>query len=86
MVAGSGGALLLLADDIHGLDDELRAAEVETGEIEHALSMRPGKSRVVDPDGFVLLVGQLDEPRVIEPRAGRRLSPHLTMGRLEASS
>ena len=50
-MASDQAVLSCWTDDIHGLHDELRTAEVETGEIEHPLSMRPGKFRVIDPDG-----------------------------------
>ncbi len=40
------------------LHDELVAAGVEAGEVEHPFYMPSGEFRVVDPDGYVLLVGQ----------------------------
>ncbi len=48
------------ADDVHGLHAELKAADVDVGEIRHPFYMPAGEFRVVDPDGYVLLVGQLD--------------------------
>jgi hypothetical protein len=33
---------------------------VEVGEIEHPSYMPAGELRVLDPDGYVVLVGQLD--------------------------
>jgi hypothetical protein len=46
--------------DIRGLHDELEAVGVDVGEIEYPFYMQSGEFRVVDPDGYVLLVGQLD--------------------------
>jgi catechol 2,3-dioxygenase-like lactoylglutathione lyase family enzyme len=46
-------------DDVRALRDELVAAGVEVGEVTHPFYMPAGEIRVVDPDGYVLLVGQL---------------------------
>jgi catechol 2,3-dioxygenase-like lactoylglutathione lyase family enzyme len=46
--------------DIHQLHAELAAAGIEVGPIEHPFYMRSGEFQVVDPDGYTLVVGQLD--------------------------
>jgi hypothetical protein len=43
------------------MQSDLRAAGIETGEIHHPHYMPAGEIRVVDPDGYVLLVGQLGD-------------------------
>ena len=48
--------------DVRLLHDELAAAGVEVGEIEHPFYMPAGEFRTSDPDGYVLLIGQLDAP------------------------
>ena len=47
--------------DVRALQSELRAGGVEAGEIEHPFYMPAGEIRVVDPDGYTLLVGQLGD-------------------------
>jgi glyoxalase/bleomycin resistance protein/dioxygenase superfamily protein len=47
--------------DVRGLRDRLLRAGVEVGEITHPFYMPAGEIRVVDPDGYVLLLGQLGE-------------------------
>lgn len=47
-------------DDARGLHAELEAAGIDVGEIQHPFYMRAGEFEVVDPDGFVVVVGQLD--------------------------
>ena len=42
------------------LHAELEAAGIDVGEIEHPFYMRAGEFEVIDPDGYVVLVGQLD--------------------------
>ena len=46
--------------DVEGLHDELAAAGVEVGDITRPFYMPAGEFRTEDPDGYVLLVGQLD--------------------------
>lgn len=46
--------------DIRDLHALLRASGVEVGDIEHPSHMPAGELRAVDPDGYVVLVGQLD--------------------------
>jgi catechol 2,3-dioxygenase-like lactoylglutathione lyase family enzyme len=48
------------ARDLEAFRAELEAAGVEVGEIEHPSYMPAGELRVLDPDGYVVLVGQLD--------------------------
>jgi hypothetical protein len=48
--------------DVEGLHAELRRAGIVAGEIEHPFYMPAGEFRVADPDGCVLLVGQLTAP------------------------
>jgi catechol 2,3-dioxygenase-like lactoylglutathione lyase family enzyme len=50
------------AADVRALHDELRNAGVAVGAIEHPFYMPAGEFRVVDPDGYVLLVGELNAP------------------------
>ena len=49
------------APDVPRLHDELAAAGVEVGEVTRPFYMPAGEFRVEDPDGYVLLVGQLDD-------------------------
>jgi catechol 2,3-dioxygenase-like lactoylglutathione lyase family enzyme len=51
------------APDAQALHDDLREAGIAVGEIEHPFYMPAGEFRVIDPDGYVLLVGQLNGPR-----------------------
>jgi catechol 2,3-dioxygenase-like lactoylglutathione lyase family enzyme len=48
--------------DVRALQAELRDAGVAVGEIEHPFWMPAGEFRVLDPDGYVVLVGQLNNP------------------------
>ncbi len=48
--------------DVRALHGELRDAGIAVGEIEHPFYMPAGEFRLVDPDGYVLLVGQLAAP------------------------
>jgi catechol 2,3-dioxygenase-like lactoylglutathione lyase family enzyme len=50
------------ATDVRAFRDELRETGVHAGEIEHPFYMPAGEFRVIDPDGYVLLVGQLTDP------------------------
>lgn len=54
-------------DDARALHGELEAAGVEVGPIEHPFYMRAGEFEVVDPDGYVVIVGQLD---AVTPSSG----------------
>jgi catechol 2,3-dioxygenase-like lactoylglutathione lyase family enzyme len=45
--------------DVRALHAELRGAGIDVDEIDHPFYMPAGELRVVDPDGYVLLVGQL---------------------------
>jgi catechol 2,3-dioxygenase-like lactoylglutathione lyase family enzyme len=54
-------------DDAPSLHAELEAAGVAVGPIEHPFYMRAGEFEVVDPDGYVVLVGQLD---AVTPSSG----------------
>ena len=47
-------------DDASRLHEELEAAGIDVGEIEHPFYMRAGEFEIADPDGYVVLVGQLD--------------------------
>jgi catechol 2,3-dioxygenase-like lactoylglutathione lyase family enzyme len=47
--------------DVRALRDALLAAGVDVGEIHHPFYMPAGEFRVADPDGYVVLVGQLGE-------------------------
>jgi hypothetical protein len=45
--------------DVNSLHTSLQRAGIEVGAIEHPLYMPAGEFRVLDPDGYVLRVGQL---------------------------
>ena len=47
--------------DVHRLHDELAAAGLKVGEVTRPFYMPAGEFRIEDPDGYVLLVGQLDD-------------------------
>ena len=47
--------------DVAALREELLRDAVEVGEITHPFYMPAGEIRVADPDGYVLLVGQLSD-------------------------
>jgi catechol 2,3-dioxygenase-like lactoylglutathione lyase family enzyme len=46
--------------DARSLHAELAAAGIDVGEIEHPFYMRAGEFEVVDPDGYLVLIGELD--------------------------
>ena len=46
--------------DVEAFHAELRDAGIVVGAIEYPFYMPAGEFRVVDPDGYVLLVGQLN--------------------------
>ena len=50
------------APDVQRLHDELAAAGVEVGAVTRPFYMPAGEFRAQDPDGYVLLVGQLSDP------------------------
>ena len=54
-------------DDAGGLHAELEAAGIDVGEIQYPFHMRAGEFEVIDPDGYVVLVGQLE---AASPAAG----------------
>ena len=54
-------------DDARELHAELQTGGIDVGEIEHPSHMRAGEFQVIDPDGYVVLVGQLD---AVPPAAG----------------
>lgn len=47
--------------DVQGLHDELAAEGIEVGDVTRPFYMPAGEFRAEDPDGYVLLVGQLDD-------------------------
>jgi hypothetical protein len=47
------------ARDLESLQAELSGAGVEVGEITHPFYMPAGELKVIDPDGYVVLVGRL---------------------------
>jgi hypothetical protein len=67
------------------MHDELAAAGVEVGPIEHPFYMPAGEFRTADPDGYVLLIGQLDAPARLTA-AGPRLHFSAGHGRRTHSS
>jgi catechol 2,3-dioxygenase-like lactoylglutathione lyase family enzyme len=46
--------------NVRALQNEPREADIGVGEISYPFYMQAGELRVIDPDGYVLLVGQLD--------------------------
>jgi catechol 2,3-dioxygenase-like lactoylglutathione lyase family enzyme len=50
----------LYAADVVALRDELVAARIEVCPVAHPDYMPAGEIRVADPDGYVLLIGQLE--------------------------
>lgn len=46
--------------DVQALRDELVSEGLDVGRVNHPFYMRAGEIRVVDPDGYVLMIGQLD--------------------------
>lgn len=54
-------------DDARALHAELEAAGIRVGAIQHPFYMRAGEFEVTDPDGYVVLIGQLD---AASPAAG----------------
>jgi catechol 2,3-dioxygenase-like lactoylglutathione lyase family enzyme len=59
--AGSQAVLFYCwTPDVAGLHDELAAAGVTVGDVTYPFYMPAGEFRVEDPDGYVLLVGQLE--------------------------
>lgn len=62
--AGSQAVLFYCwTSDVEGLHEQLSAAGVEVGEVTHPHYMPAGELRAEDPDGYVLLIGQLDDAR-----------------------
>ena len=60
--AGSQAVLFYCwTPDVQGLHDQLVAAGVEVGDVTRPFYMPAGEFRAEDPDGYVLLVGQLDD-------------------------
>ena len=60
--AGSQAVLFYCwTPDVHALHDELATAGVEVGPVTQPFYMPAGEFRVEDPDGYVVLVGQLGE-------------------------
>jgi catechol 2,3-dioxygenase-like lactoylglutathione lyase family enzyme len=58
--AGSQAVLFYCwTPDVEGLHDELAIAGVEVGDVTRPHYMPAGEFRAQDPDGYVLLVGQL---------------------------
>jgi hypothetical protein len=51
--------LYMYSADLPGLREHLLANGVEASEIEHRFYMEKGEMRVTDPDGYVVLVGQI---------------------------
>ena len=47
--------------DVAALREELVRDGVDVGEVTHPFYMPAGEIRVADPDGYVLLIGQLSE-------------------------
>jgi catechol 2,3-dioxygenase-like lactoylglutathione lyase family enzyme len=58
---GQGVLFYCWTPDVHRLHDQLAADGVEVGDVVHPFYMQAGEFRAVDPDGYILLVGQLDD-------------------------
>jgi catechol 2,3-dioxygenase-like lactoylglutathione lyase family enzyme len=58
-VTAQGVFLYLYSSDIVGLYDELKALGLAPGEMHNPPYMPAGEFRLADPDGYVLLFGQL---------------------------
>jgi catechol 2,3-dioxygenase-like lactoylglutathione lyase family enzyme len=72
MVARASGAidreqqailLYLYVRDLEALRGQLLDDGIEAGQIEYPTHMPAGELRLEDPDGYVLLVGQLPDPQ-----------------------
>lgn len=57
---GQGVLFYCWSPDVRALHAELTAVGLRVGPIEHPFYMRAGEFTVVDPDGYVILVGELD--------------------------
>jgi catechol 2,3-dioxygenase-like lactoylglutathione lyase family enzyme len=49
------------APDVHALHAELEAEGIDVGPVERPFYMRAGEFSLVDPDGYVIVVGQLGD-------------------------
>jgi catechol 2,3-dioxygenase-like lactoylglutathione lyase family enzyme len=58
--AGQGVLFYLYSDDLAGLHGQLLANEVEAGEIEDGSPGPRQEMRVTDPDGYVLMIAQVE--------------------------
>jgi catechol 2,3-dioxygenase-like lactoylglutathione lyase family enzyme len=61
-VSAQGVLFYCWAADVRGLHTELAAAGIEVGPVERPFSMPAGQFSLTDPDGYVVVVGQLGEP------------------------
>jgi hypothetical protein len=58
--AGQGVLFYLYSDDLAGLRGQLLASRVEAGEIEDGTPGPHQEMRVIDPDGYVLMIAQIE--------------------------
>lgn len=60
--AGQGVLFYLYSDDLPALREQLLAEEIHVGEIVDGTPGPPQEMRLTDPDGYVLMVAQLEAP------------------------
>jgi hypothetical protein len=60
--AGQGVLLYLYSDNLAALREQLLAEGIDVGEIVDGTPGPPEEMRLTDPDGYVLMVAQLDAP------------------------
>jgi catechol 2,3-dioxygenase-like lactoylglutathione lyase family enzyme len=58
--SGQGVLFYLYSDDLAGLRSQLLAAGIQAGEIEDGSPGPREELRVIDPDGYVLMIAQTD--------------------------
>ena len=58
--AGQGALFYLYSDDLAGLREQLLVNGIHVGEIEDGTPGPPREMRLSDPDGYVLMVAQLE--------------------------
>jgi catechol 2,3-dioxygenase-like lactoylglutathione lyase family enzyme len=60
--SGQGVLFYLYSDDLAALREQLLADRIHVGEIVDGTPGPPQEMRLTDPDGYVLMVAQLDAP------------------------
>ena len=67
--AGQGVLFYLYSDDLAALREQLLTDGIQVGEIVDGTPGPPQEMRLTDPDGYVLMVAQLETPKVADPVA-----------------